>query len=290
MYFSILLAFSLHSYTFQCKSWLSSNKADCETYRYLQPLDDDAKRSFDFLFPAHVKQSLFDSHVWFSVARRPNQSSYTRVQRLSTCLALLFLSMVTSAMWFGTEPENNPGLQIGPVWISFHTLYVSVMASVIIVPPTIVNMEIFRRAKRRKKPIPETPETPLEPEKPISVRNINFGSEGYTKKHKEIWSVEEDIQQLTALMEARVHMTSSPPDGDVISRRRCEMRLPWYWVFVGYFLVVASVFLGGFFCVFYSLDWGPEKSHQWLLSIVLASSQNIILLQPIKVNVATPYY
>ena len=306
-------------YEFSHRKWLSRDQGDCRTHVTLHPMGDNERRSFDYLFPELFRRDLFDSHLWLSVVKRPRPSVYTRVQRLSTCLALLFLSMVASAMWFGTEPESNPGLKIGPVWISFHTLYVSVIASVVIIPPTIVIMNVFRRTRNRKrkcKPLPNDSSDQrcasgsqvrnsnvpnmiiadpggdktcgtkydsfvdkiLEPHN--TIKTSNRASE-YTKTVDDcIWSIDRSIIEFQQLHQPADDIEDEPSR----QKSKCRLRLPWGFVFVGYFLVMASVFVGGFFCIFYSLDWGKEKSHQWLLSILLSSSQDILLLQPVKVS------
>jgi len=43
---------------------------------------------------------MFDDHLWLSVARRPQKSNFSRVQRWSMCLSTLYLTMVVNAMWY----------------------------------------------------------------------------------------------------------------------------------------------------------------------------------------------
>ena len=53
----------------------------------------------------HIKEH----HVWFSIFFKSNRSRYTRLQRTSTAFALLFLSMLVDAMWYGIVPEEKTG-------------------------------------------------------------------------------------------------------------------------------------------------------------------------------------
>ena len=75
-----------------------------------------------------------------------SRSRFTRAQRLSCCLATLFLSMVTSAMYYGTEDNvEKPGvLRLGPFTFSYQELWVSLVSAVIAVPPLLVVIQIFR--------------------------------------------------------------------------------------------------------------------------------------------------
>lgn len=61
-------------------------------------------------------------HVVFS---RPTKSQFTRVQRLSCAICLLFCTMLTSAMFYGSEEENSDQqglLEIGEVIVDIWLL------------------------------------------------------------------------------------------------------------------------------------------------------------------------
>lgn len=62
--------------------------------------------AFDQLFYAKTQKNLFDGHIWFSVFRRPPRSSFTRVQRLTCCLSLIYCTMVANIMFFGTAAQQ----------------------------------------------------------------------------------------------------------------------------------------------------------------------------------------
>ena len=72
--------------------------------------------------PVHnFTRDMNDGHLWFSVAGRPARSPFTRVQRLSCCLTLLYSTMLTNIMFFGRgddfdppEPLKIAGLEIKP--------------------------------------------------------------------------------------------------------------------------------------------------------------------------------
>ncbi len=60
----------------------------------------------------HAQRScLSPQHLWLSIFVRPRKSYFTRVQRLTCALTLLFLMMITNAMWFqdpGADPTADP--------------------------------------------------------------------------------------------------------------------------------------------------------------------------------------
>ena len=71
---------------------------------------------FEHLFTQKTRKNLSDEHLWFSIVTRPPQSRFTRLQRLSCCLCLLFTSMLANAMYYGTTSDGagRNALTIGP--------------------------------------------------------------------------------------------------------------------------------------------------------------------------------
>jgi len=49
-------------------------------------------------------------------------------------------------------------------------------------------------------------------------------------------------------------------------------------------VVFLSVVVSGFFTVLYSMEWGHEKSVDWLTTFLLSMVQSIIVVQPVKVG------
>ncbi|XP_064635030.1 polycystin-1-like protein 2 [Lineus longissimus] len=87
---------------------------------------------------------MFDSNLWFSIFHRPYKSRATRVQRLCCCAAALSLIMLTNAMWFETGPTgSSSALHIGPLRITFRSVFIGFMSSLIIFPPTLAMVQIF---------------------------------------------------------------------------------------------------------------------------------------------------
>lgn len=73
---------------------------------------------FGHLFAEKTTKSLSDGHLWFSVVARPPQSRFTRVQRVSCCLCLLYMTMLTNAMWYGQQTESSSAFTFGPFALS----------------------------------------------------------------------------------------------------------------------------------------------------------------------------
>ncbi|XP_031571405.1 polycystic kidney disease protein 1-like 2 isoform X3 [Actinia tenebrosa] len=59
--------------------------------------------------------------------------------------------------------------------------------------------------------------------------------------------------------------------------------LPHFVVYIAWTLVILASLSSAAFTLFYSMMWGREISNQWLTSILVSFSQDVIFIQPIKV-------
>ncbi|KAI8498800.1 hypothetical protein Bbelb_232530 [Branchiostoma belcheri] len=133
-------------YYFLCDKWLAVNEDDGEVCRTLPVATEEDMKQFNTIFFSAVKKDFNDGHLWFSVFSRPTRSNFTRVQRVTCCLSLLFCTMVSNAMWYDTEKKVRTvhALTIGPITLTWHQLYVSFMSSILIFPVNIGLVTLFR--------------------------------------------------------------------------------------------------------------------------------------------------
>lgn len=59
--------------------------------------------------------------------------------------------------------------------------------------------------------------------------------------------------------------------------------LPVGYQILAWSLVVLSVASSGFFVILYSMEWGKDKSEEWLLSFFLSFMESIFIVDPVKV-------
>ncbi|KAM7380789.1 hypothetical protein PAMP_004062 [Pampus punctatissimus] len=79
--------------------------------------------------------------------------------------------------------------------------------------------------------------------------------------------------------------SSGGGDGDGNQKKRlcCHGGLPWWFIFVGWLLVIATSFVAGYFTMLYGLKFGKERSISWLISMIVSFFQSILVIQPLKV-------
>ncbi|KAM7014913.1 polycystin-1-like protein 2 [Tautogolabrus adspersus] len=80
------------------------------------------------------------------------------------------------------------------------------------------------------------------------------------------------------------HLTYCPPT--VIRRKKTTSGgcwLPWWCVFLGWFLLLSISGVSTFFTLLYGFQYGRAKSIKWVMSLGLSLFQSIFILQPLKV-------
>ena len=60
-------------------------------------------------------------------------------------------------------------------------------------------------------------------------------------------------------------------------------QLPWWFVYVGWVLVIITSLVAGSVTLLYGIQFGLQKSTQWLLSMFFSVTQDIFVSQPLKV-------
>jgi len=122
---------------------------------------------------ALVRSNMFhravDDHMWLSVGMRAKPSSFTRVtvvvvvavvvvakpssftraQRLATCMATLFLAMIANCMFFRTADEQSlysETISIGLITLTPQQISNSLLSSLIVFPPVLLIAVFFSKS------------------------------------------------------------------------------------------------------------------------------------------------
>ncbi|XP_044057560.1 polycystic kidney disease protein 1-like 2 isoform X2 [Siniperca chuatsi] len=105
----------------------------------------------------------------------------------------------------------------------------------------------------------------------------------------------QQVQGMRGLLE--YHLPSSSLEGDQLERipspeesingdstkKSCQGGLPWWFVFVGWILVIATSGVSGYFTMMYGLTYGKDRSISWLISMVVSFFESLFITQPLKV-------
>ena len=96
-------------------------------------------------------RKIADSHLWISVFGKASSSTFTRVQRASCCLSVLFSAMIANAMFYNIGGESEEAIQVGPFKFSLRQIIVGVQSGLIVAPVNILIVFLFKSSKPRGK-------------------------------------------------------------------------------------------------------------------------------------------
>ena len=74
---------------------------------------------------------------------------FTRVQRVSVCFLILFLTMMIDAVFYEIFPEEvSEGIRLGPVILSGRQIFIGILSNLITLIPGCLMVFLFKTARR----------------------------------------------------------------------------------------------------------------------------------------------
>ncbi|XP_068248147.1 uncharacterized protein [Palaemon carinicauda] len=245
------------TFAFMVNRWLAVDEDDGQIDRLVPVATPEDITAFRNLFVNTSKKNLTDGHLWVSIFVRPHKSTYTRVQRLSVVVSVTFLTMVVNAMFYKSEPVRTTRLELGFMTITTFQLWVSIMGTMIVIPPSIAMDQIFRKCRPRPTKTDTLLQKVAQAEDGTIVNNLEDGpndDDSSDKKGKK-------------------------------KKKKKPITLPWWCVFIAWLLVAGAIGVSAFMVFSYSIQWGKEKANSWLTAILLSIFQSVLIIQPAKVFV-----
>uniref|UniRef100_A0A8C3A6T3 Polycystic kidney disease 1 like 2a n=1 Tax=Cyclopterus lumpus TaxID=8103 RepID=A0A8C3A6T3_CYCLU len=105
----------------------------------------------------------------------------------------------------------------------------------------------------------------------------------------------QQVQGMKGLLEYHLHSSNlegaqldrSPSPEESVNeestKKCCQGGLPWWFVFVGWILVIATSGVSGYFTMMYGLTYGKDRSISWLISMMVSFFESLFITQPLKV-------
>ncbi|XP_070579640.1 polycystin-1-like [Ptychodera flava] len=134
---------------FMCDQWLAVEEDDGQIERVIPVAGKSELTSFGHLFYSKTRRNLSDGHLWFSVFARPARSNFTRVQRATCCLSLLFCTMMANIYFYGVDMgagASSQSFHVGPIKMSLAEICIGVISSLMIFPANLLVVQIFRNS------------------------------------------------------------------------------------------------------------------------------------------------
>uniref|UniRef100_A0A672TZZ0 Polycystin family receptor for egg jelly n=1 Tax=Strigops habroptila TaxID=2489341 RepID=A0A672TZZ0_STRHB len=94
---------------FMCRKWLSLDKGDRLIERTFSVTSPNTLLPRMDYFLIKLANSLTEGHLWLSIFANDLTGTFSRLQRLSSCLAILLLNLLVNIMFFNaTKNEESP--------------------------------------------------------------------------------------------------------------------------------------------------------------------------------------
>lgn len=128
--------------------WLAVEKGDGKIEMEIRSAGRKESLAFRYLFHFRGAKTLGEKHLWLSLLTKTPHSTFTRCQRLSCCLSILFATMITNAMFYkqGAEPEDT--FKIGPIQLSWTQIKIGLQSGLVAIPVNVVVVAIFRNTRQ----------------------------------------------------------------------------------------------------------------------------------------------
>ena len=131
-------------WTFSINRWIAVEREDglIEV-----TVNNKSATTFTNQIRSRFGRKIADSHLWMSVFGKACCSTFTRVQRASCCLSVLFSAMIANAMFYNIGGESEGAIQVGPFKFSLKQIIVGVQSGLIVAPVNILIVFIFKSSK-----------------------------------------------------------------------------------------------------------------------------------------------
>ncbi|XP_066494065.1 polycystin-1-like protein 2 [Tiliqua scincoides] len=90
------------------------------------------------------------------------------------------------------------------------------------------------------------------------------------------------VQHMKNLLENQLGSPTPSLPGDD-KKEPAAKGLPWWFIFIGWFLVAVTSGVSGFFTMLYGLHYGKDNSIKWLISMAISFFESLFITQPLKV-------
>ncbi|XP_060132445.1 polycystin-1-like protein 3 [Zootoca vivipara] len=128
---------------FLCDCWLAADLDDGHVDKVFAVASERDLLSFRYQFWSGLVDKLTQEHLWLSVMTCSPWSPFTRVQRLSCCLALLCCTFLINIMFWRKEGGSRSP-EAGPFMVTWHELLVSVETAIFLMPVNLLISHIFQ--------------------------------------------------------------------------------------------------------------------------------------------------
>ncbi|XP_071965410.1 uncharacterized protein [Antedon mediterranea] len=310
-------------YYFMLDKWLAVEEDDGQIERIVPVAGMSELTSFGHLFYSRTRRNLSDAHLWFSVFMRPAKSTFTRCERATCCLSLLFCTMMANIFFYGQDVTGGAGggsLKVGPIELSLGQIVVGVISSLMVVPANVIIVQLFRLSKpmgpnnrccgccrprkNKNKYLAGSRVSLIHGEQCKKKNSLNESDE--LKEQLDLLEAGSRIQsraggasRASCVSNSGIDVMESPEKSKeskvnemkpVLGYKKTKKKkkkdpnpLPWWCAIFGWIFAWMTIGLAFWMTIEVAGGFGKEKATEWLTTVGISLAQDIIVSQPIKV-------
>lgn len=236
-----------------CNSWFDFDSGDNRVDRVLNAQNFEDARSYQDM----IAYTIAEQHMWLSVIVRPIKGNFTRVQRLSCLLGLVYLTMIICTMIVTIPDEETIIYQavIGPFRFSMEN-FKAALTAVTVSTIIIIIVSIFFRNAENEDRGPNVDSLMIR-----AYRKVN------------------DKLKIDKSVLSRRYW---PPAEEAIEHN--YFFLPHFCVYVGWTILMMALIIATFLLVSFSADWELIKSEEWMTAVFVSFLTSILVTEGVKVK------
>ncbi|XP_060063521.1 uncharacterized protein LOC132543982 [Ylistrum balloti] len=273
-------------YIFINNKWFAVEEGDGMIDRIIAVAGKEQMTEFGHLFTEKTTKNLNDGHLWFSVVARPPQSRFTRVQRVSCCLCLLYVTMLSNAMFYeNSAAESGNSFTFGPFSLSPTQVYIGVVCNLIVFPVNFLLVYLFRRSRpRSKRPsrVEEAIKNSSQTTASMTDVNPRLKSAANTSGVSSSMLIESGKRPDTSMTRAYTSLSVADVSNKGKKKKK-KMEFPWFFTIIAWIILWLTVLVSAAFVTFYGVMFQDVKCKQWITSMLISFFASVFITQPIKV-------
>ncbi|XP_061438753.1 polycystin family receptor for egg jelly-like [Rhineura floridana] len=266
---------------FICRNWLGLGKADGKIERSFvaKKLKSNLNKMDYFLI--NLAKDLEDSHIWLSIFAQVVTGSFTRVQRVSCCLAIMLSTLLFNIMFFSGE-EDQEILSVQLRYLK--SIYIGFVSVLFSIPLQLTITMLFTYSQ--EKPLLHNTGESVPKRIPPSL------PEALEKKGNSVDSVEK-AQHLPLPENNASNNTAADKDTSTTYIKEKPLypelmffskvpKFSWWCRYVSWTLVFFISGISSSFIILYGLTYGYTTSIEWFIASMTSFFESVFLLQTLK--------
>ncbi|CAL1543663.1 unnamed protein product [Lymnaea stagnalis] len=282
---------------FIANRWFALEEDDGQIDRIIPLAGKEQMEDFSYQFAERSKKNLADGHLWFSVIARPPGSRFTCVERVACCLCLLFMTMLTNAMFYNTDSNtstsSSTSFTFGPFSLSVSQIFIGFISTVIVFPVNFLLVFLFRKAQPRQKR-PSRVRLAFTNERPGTAKLSQVKPQmdnGHSRSTTSLATTasypdgRSDNERLV-VGSSREGSSPSPSEAEAMmltGKKKKSCQLPWWCKWVAWALLLLCTLMSASLVTFYGISFKDETCKKWITSLIISFFTSVFITQPVKV-------